>query len=204
MLFWKYTRVAALVFLSGVVASCQLFHTALPKYQLDKAAYAQADAAGTRILVSIFDQQAWLLDGEGRVLVRTGVSTGVPGHETPPGDFRVLEKLENKRSNMYGRYVDAGTGKVVVPKTWLHEGAPPEGTEYQGIEMPYWLRITWDGVGMHVGKFPRRTRCSFGCIRVHKGSQPLIYAKTRVGTPVRIVSGSVLAGLGHGKQPGDW
>ena len=38
-------------------------------------------------------QKAWLVDGQGRVLVETYVSTGVPGHETPLGRFEVLEKL---------------------------------------------------------------------------------------------------------------
>ncbi|MFK7909367.1 MAG: L,D-transpeptidase family protein [Akkermansiaceae bacterium] len=187
------------MFLSGMMSSCQLFQPHLSNYEVNKVAYDKADTGKTRILVSIFDQQAWLLDGEGKVLVRTGVSTGVPGHDTPVGDFSVLEKLKNKRSNKYGRYVDIETGKVIVPKTWLHEGSIPAGTKYQGIEMPFWLRITWDGVGMHVGKFPRRTRCSFGCIRAHKEAQPLIYAMTRVGTPVTIVSESKLAELGAGK-----
>lgn len=178
------------MFLASMVTSCQLIRWDNPRWKMSKARYKRADASETKVLISLHDQQAWLMDGDGRVLLTTEVSTGVPGHETPVGDFKVLEKLENKRSNRYGKYVDAETGAVVVPKTWLHEGPPPEGTVYQGIEMPYWMRLTWWGVGMHVGKFPSRTRCSFGCVRVFKDAQPWIYAKTRVGTPVEIVKES--------------
>ena len=169
--------------------SCQPFQAGANKidYSVNRGAYDRADPSKTRVLVSLKDQRAWLLDGDGEVLVRTDVSTGVPGHDTPVGHFRVLERQEDKRSNKYGRYVDVETGKVVVPKNWLHKGPKPKGTKYQGIEMPYWMRLTWYGVGMHVGKFPKNTRCSFGCIRVYDKSQPLIYAKTQMGTPVEIV-----------------
>ncbi|MCP5538105.1 MAG: L,D-transpeptidase [Akkermansiaceae bacterium] len=168
------------------MTSCQLFPKSDPSWQVNKQRYRQADASETRVVVSIHDQKAWLLDKQGRVVLKTDVSTGVPGHETPPGEHKVLEMLKDKRSNKYGKYVKEGSGKVVVPKTWLHEGPPPEGTVYEGIEMPYWMRLTWHGVGMHVGKFPKRTRCSFGCIRVYHKAQPLIYKKVTVGTSVTV------------------
>ena len=166
-----------------------------PSYEVDRALYEQASPQETRVRISFWDQKAWLLDGENRVLVETDISTGVPGHETPTGRFEVLEKRETKRSNRYGEYVNPRSGKVVA-KSWEWEGAPPAGTELRGISMPYWMRLTWDGVGMHVGEFPKRQRSSFGCIRVHEDAQPLIYAKTVVGTPVRIESGSLQQELG--------
>lgn len=174
-----------------MISSCQLFQKQEPSWQLNKKRYQQADASRTSIRVSIHDQKAWLLDGQGRVVLKTDISTGVTGHETPTGEHRVLEMLVDKQSNKYGKYVDGQTGKVIVPKTWLHQGAPPEGTVYEGISMPYWMRLTWQGVGMHVGKFPKRTRCSFGCIRVFRDAQPLIYKKVMVGTPVIVSSESL-------------
>ena len=104
----------------------------------------------------------------------------------------MLEKLEGNKSNRYGKYVDEMTGEVVVAKSWLHKGSPPVGTVYEGIAMPYWMRLTWWGVGMHVGKFPKHTRCSFGCIRVFRDAQPWIYRKTQVGTPVTVESRSLV------------
>jgi len=116
----------------------------------------------------------------------------VPGKETPEGVFSVLERLEEKRSNRYGRIVKKDTREVVIEKSWEHEGPLPEGTEYEGIEMPYWMRLTWDGVGMHVGKFKKRTLSSFGCIRVFEKAQPLIFAKTKKGTKVEVVPESLV------------
>lgn len=161
-----------------------------PGYRVDQRLYEAADPAETRIRMSYHDQKAWLLDGAGRSVLETDISTGVPGHETPFGTFAVLEKLEDKESNLYGQYVRPGSGKVVA-KTWMVEEAP-EGTVREGISMPYWMRLTWDGVGMHVGKFPKRKRSSFGCIRVFKNAQPLVFRKTVVGTPVVIEEGSLV------------
>ncbi len=181
-----YTKLVGVLFLASVMSSCQLFQKKEKDWQVNKKLYRQTDPSETKIRVSIHDQKAWLLDAQGRVILKTNVSTGVPGHETPTGKLTVLEKLENKRSNKYGKYVNAKTGEVVVPKTWLHKGPPPIGTVYQGIAMPYWMRLTYWGVGMHVGKFPPHTRCSFGCIRVFHKAQPLIYHKVQIGTPVTI------------------
>jgi len=84
-------------------------------------------------------------------------------------------KNEGKRSNRYGKYVDKDTKEVVVERAWEHTGPKPKGTVYQGILMPYWMRLTWYGIGMHVGKFDKRVRSSFGCIRVFEEAQPYIY-----------------------------
>ncbi len=45
----------------------------------------------------------------------------------------------------------------------------PEGAEYLGIARPYWLRLTDDGVGVHVGGFERGHCTSHGCIRCPRG-----------------------------------
>lgn len=180
-----------MMLLITTLVSCQWMPGGGPGYEVNKPLYRKADAEQTSVKISLWDQKAWLLDGEGRVILKTDVSTGVPDHETPTGTFAVLEKLEHKRSNLYGKYVDAKSRKVVVEKNWLHEGPPPAGTVYEGTDMPYWLRLTWDGVGMHVGGFPLRTRASFGCIRVYKKAQPLIYQKAKIGTPVTIFQKSL-------------
>lgn len=160
-------------------------------YQVDAQAYQKLKPEEATIKVSLWDQKAWLLNEAGQAVLVTDVSTGVPGKETPQGSFKVLERQEGKRSNRYGRYVDEVTRKVVIEKTWLHEGERPAGTIYEGIAMPYWMRLTWSGVGVHVGEFKKRTRCSFGCIRVYEPAQPKIYQKTQLGTPVEIVAESL-------------
>ena len=129
-----------------VLGGCFLGACSGPQYTVNRSLYRAANPEETEVKISFWDQKAWLLDGSGRVLVETDVSTGVPGHETPLGRFEVLEKLESKRSNRYGRYVKERSGRVVVAKAWEHEGPAPKGTVWQGISMPYWMRLTWDGI----------------------------------------------------------
>jgi len=179
-----------LVLLTVVLVSCG--NSTAPGYAKKFLKYRAAKPDETSMKISLWDQKAWLLNGAGEAILQTDVATGVPGKETPEGVFPVLERIEEKRSNRYGRIVNKETRKVVIGKSWEHEGPLPEGTEYEGIEMPYWMRLTWDGVGMHVGKFSKRTRCSFGCIRVFEGAQPLIFGKTQMGTRVEIVPESLV------------
>ena len=140
-----------------------------------------------RLQIDLAAQTASLLNRRGETVIETDISTGKPGHETPAGRFKVLEMLESKRSNLYGRYLDAITGQD-LGQSWTFD-SPPKGAIYEGFEMPYWMRLTHDGVGIHVGYVVPRTAVSFGCIRVPESVQPLIYEKCRVGTRVDIVPG---------------
>ena len=137
------------------------------------------------IEISLQEQKLLLLDAQGRVAIETDCSTGIPGRETPTGRFGIKEMIVDKRSNKYGKYVSKETGEVVVEKSW-EVSRKPAGTRYLGIAMPYWMRLTWDGVGIHVGAFPRGHRSSFGCIRMPEKVQPLVYKKSRVGMPVTV------------------
>lgn len=175
-----------------ILPSCQPVKTEEKRWNINEDLYQKAKSSETKLRISIQDQQAWLLDGQSRVLLKTEVSTGVTGRETPLGDFKVLERLVSKRSNRYGKYVHEDTGEVMVEKSWLQEGPLPKGAVFQGTAMPYWMRLTWWGVGMHVGKFPRRAISSFGCVRVYEEAQPLIFDKTQIGTPVSITSESLV------------
>lgn len=161
-------------------------------YHVKRSEYQKALPEETTLKISLWDQKAWLLNGSGEAILEADISTGVPGKDTPEGVYPILERLEDKRSNRYGRFVDVETRKIVVEKSWEHEGPPPEGTEYEGISMPHWMRLTWDGVGMHEGDFKKRTRASFGCIRVYPKAQSKIYAKTKLGTEVEIVPQSLM------------
>ena len=47
-----------------------------------------------------------------------------------------------------------------------------------------------------MGEFERRAR-QFGCVRVHKDAQPLIFSKVVVGTPIEIVEESLVAEMNN-------
>lgn len=182
---------------SVLVVSCGVTRDPnAPSYEVKRKLYEAVTPEESSIKISLWDQKAWLLNGAGEAVLQTDVATGVPGKETPTGVFPVLERLETKRSNRYGKLVDIKTREVVVAKAWEHEGPIPAGSEYEGIAMPYWMRLTWYGVGMHVGSFKKRTRSSFGCVRVFEDAQPLIFAKTQKGTKVEIVKESLVRKFG--------
>lgn len=51
--------------------------------------------------ISLSSQQAWLMSG-GRVIYGpTPITSGKPGHRTPPGTFQVLWKDRNHRSSIF-------------------------------------------------------------------------------------------------------
>ncbi|MEM7386779.1 MAG: L,D-transpeptidase family protein [Verrucomicrobiota bacterium] len=157
-----------------------------PWFWMDAEAVAQADPAGTRIEVSLSKQLAEVFDQDNEKIIVSDVSTGVPWKPTPLGTFSILEKRESKRSNLYGKIIDVRSGQVVVEKAESRRHVPGPGQEFQGTPMPYWMRLTWYGVGMHVGAFQRSVRSSHGCIRMPEGIQPSVFGVCRVGTPVTI------------------
>ena len=161
--------------------------TSSPRWKINEPVASQTDKL--RIDISLASSTAQLLTEDGAVLAEMDVSPGVPGHETPVGKFRVKEKLPVKRSNLYGQYVHPDSREVVVARAWEHKGPRPEGTVYQGIAMPFWLRVTDDGVGIHVGGFNRGQPSSHGCVRCPEEPQQFFWEKCRVGTPVHIHRG---------------
>lgn len=114
------------------------------------------------------------------------VATGKAGHSTPTGSFTVLEKVANKRSNLYGRIYDA-RGNVVVSDADTRIHNVPAGGRYVGAPMPYWMRLTGYGIGMHVGPIPNPGQpASHGCVRMPTEMARTLFEKVTVGTSVTI------------------
>lgn len=76
---------------------------------------------------------------------------------TPVGSYRILEKDIDHRSNLYH------------------------------VAMPYFMRLTYDGIGLHVGEV-FSSPVSHGCIRLHRADCVPLYHAAPIGTPVEIVS----------------
>ena len=51
--------------------------------------------------------------------------------------------------------------------------------------MPYWMRLTDTGVGIHVGYVPGRP-ASHGCIRLKRDTATQMFDVVKIGTPVVI------------------
>lgn len=143
-----------------------------------------------KVDISLTKSTAQLLTSDNTLLAEMDISPGMKGSATPLGTFRISEKMPLKRSNRYGQFVRPDTREVVVAKHWEHKGPKPPGTVYQGIAMPWWMRLTDYGVGMHVGGFVRGQPSSKGCIRAPEEGQRFFYQHCRIGTPVRIHQGN--------------
>lgn len=113
------------------------------------------------------------------------LSAGKEGHDTPAGNYPILQKEINHRSNLYGSFVDSTTG-VVVKRDAGSKDAAPAGTVFKGALMPYFLRLTHDGIGLHIGDLPGYN-ASHGCIRLPGPFARLLYDEVAIGTPVTVM-----------------
>jgi hypothetical protein len=119
----------------------------------------------------------------GRLVGVSAISSGREGFDTPPGNYKIIQKDLNHASNLYGDYVDAA-GNVVVKNVDVKKDVAPAGTKFRGSPMPFFMRIT-AGVGMHQGFLPG-VPDSHGCIRMPEKMARLYWDNAPVGTPVAV------------------
>ena len=135
--------------------------------------------------ISLNDQRGLLLV-DGAIAMDYPVATGKKSHPTPAGSYTILAKEKKYASNLYGKITDA-EGTVVVADADSRTDPIPEGGKFEGASMPYWMRLTTSGVGLHVGYVPGRP-ASHGCIRLRNDTAQKLFALTKIGTPVVIAS----------------
>jgi lipoprotein-anchoring transpeptidase ErfK/SrfK len=137
------------------------------------------------IVVNLTEQRAYFYQGQKLVGVAL-VATGREGFGTPAGNYKIIEKLVEKRSNLYGINYDVD-GNVVHEAADSRLHPPPPGGRFEGADMPYWMRLTKSGIGMHQGPIPvPGSPASHGCIRVSKLVVQDFFANAPLNTPVRI------------------
>ena len=146
--------------------------------------YDDGGPGEVRIRIDLTEQRAFYTRG-GRDIGWSYVATGKEGHGTPSGSYRITEKIVDKYSGSYG-WIEDEWGNVTngdaTPRTRV-----PAGERYVPAPMPYWMRITGYGIGMHAGVIPKPGEtASHGCIRLPKELAPVLFESVRVGTPVTI------------------
>ena len=186
------TIVVAAVALAGL-ARAQLFGPKMKKpgemiqkqapMKVNQDLLKQATPDTAHIVVSIPKQRAYLMIRE-EIVADAPVSSGKRGHESPRGHMRVLEKDPNHHSTLYGDFVD-GSGRIVRGGVSARIDSAPSGTHFAGAAMKWFLRLTEDGVGMHIGILPGYP-ASHGCIRESVDGAKLFYDHAKVGTPVDV------------------
>ncbi|MGL4401142.1 MAG: L,D-transpeptidase [Luteolibacter sp.] len=163
--------------------------TAEPTYPKTLTAWKNEDvlsrtnAENSSIRISLKMQRGFLMNGE-EVAIDYPISSGVPSRPTPPGTYYILEKIVDKSSNKYGKIYDA-SGSVVNSDADSTLHPIPEGGRFQGAPMRYWMRLTNDGIGHHIGPLPKSRRpASHACIRGPSATMPVVYSKVKPGTRV--------------------
>lgn len=137
------------------------------------------------ISISLGEQKARIFRG-GKQVGWTYVATGKSSHPSPRGSFRILEKIADKHSNKYGMIVNA-SGDIIDSDATASRESIPSGGRFMGAPMPYWMRITSWGVGMHAGPIPDPGYpASHGCIRFPLEMAQTLFSVVEVGTPVTI------------------
>jgi lipoprotein-anchoring transpeptidase ErfK/SrfK len=154
-----------------------------PPLKVNQSLLRQATPDNVHVVVSLPKQRAYLMIGE-QIVADSPISSGKPGHSTPTGNFSVLEKDPDHRSTIYGDYVDS-SGRVVRAGISAKIDSAPSGTHYVGAPMTWFMRLTGEGVGMHVGILPGYA-ASHGCIRMPSDGAKLFYDNVKVGTPVNV------------------
>jgi lipoprotein-anchoring transpeptidase ErfK/SrfK len=151
--------------------------------RVDQVLLGKTSTDDVHIIVSLGKQRAYLMVGE-QIVIDSPISSGKLGHTSPGGSMRILEKDPNHHSSLYGDFVDS-SGRIVRAGVSMHIDAAPSGTHFQGAEMKWFMRLTDEGVGMHVGILPGYP-ASHGCIRMPSDAAKLFYDRVKIGTPVEV------------------
>lgn len=154
--------------------------------------YDDGGAGRVTVRISLTDQIAEFKRGD-RDIGWCYVATGKEGHSTAPGSYKITEKIVDKYSNRYGWHEDE-FGNVTNSDARSRDKVP-EGMTYVPAPMPFWMRLTSYGVGMHGGVIPQPGEpASHGCIRIPKDFVPTLYDAVVVGTPVVITHAPSMRG----------
>ena len=154
-----------------------------PPLKVNQSLLKQATPDNVHVVVSLPKQRAYLMIGE-QIVADSPISSGKPGHSTPSGNFSVLEKDPDHRSSIYGDFVDR-SGRTVRSGISAKADSAPSGTHYVGAPMRWFMRLTGEGVGMHVGILPGYP-ASHGCVRMSADGAKLFYDTVKIGTKVDV------------------
>ncbi len=142
-------------------------------------------AGAPSIVINLSKQTSSFYKGDKLVGV-SAISSGREGFDTPAGNYKILQKNIDHKSNLYGDFVDAA-GTVVVANVDAKKDPCPAGAHFAGAPMPYFMRLSNAGVGMHQGFLPG-VPDSHGCIRMPEKMAKIYWANAPLGTPVSVIN----------------
>lgn len=154
------------------------------KYNADQVSYWDGDgmSGSASVTIDLSDQKAYFYKG-GALAGVSALSTGDEKHPTKTGNFKIFEKDQWHKSNLYGDFVD-GAGNVVMANIDVTKDKPPAGTRFEGSKMHHFMRFS-GGIGMHEGFLPGYP-ASHGCVRMPAHMAAIFYNNVVKGTPVTV------------------
>ncbi len=157
-------------------------HTAL--YNADQVSYWDGDgmSGAPSITIDLSDQKAYFHKG-GALAGVSALSTGNEKHATKPGNFKITQKDQWHKSNLYGDFVD-DAGTVVIANVDVTKDKAPPGARFEGSKMHHFMRFV-GGIGMHEGFLPGYA-ASHGCVRMPGHMAAIFYNNVTTGTPVTV------------------
>jgi hypothetical protein len=163
-------------------ASNAVPHSAM--YSADQDSYWDGDSISgpASIIIDISDQKAYFYKG-GTLAGVSALSTGDERHATKTGNFKIFEKDQWHKSNLYGDFVDSA-GNVVQANVDVTKDKAPPGTRFEGSKMHHFMRFV-GGIGMHEGFLPGYP-ASHGCVRMPPHMAAIFYNNVSKGTPVTV------------------
>ena len=142
---------------------------------------ASAMHLGTRVIINLSEQRAYLIEG-GKVSLISPIASGKPGWSTPTGNFSVIRKDIDHRSQSFGEVID-GSGRMTNSNATPGTHVPP-GSHYQPAPMPYYMEFS-QAIGMHAGYLPGYP-ASHGCVRMPRDLAERFFERVNIRTPVKV------------------
>ena len=137
--------------------------------------------SGTRVIINLSEQRAYLIE-KGKVSLVSPIASGKPGWSTPTGNFSVISKDIDHRSQSFGLIID-GSGRIASSDATPSTHVPP-GSHYLPAPMPYYMQFT-TAIGMHAGYLPGYP-ASHGCVRMPRDLAERFFERVNTRTPVTV------------------
>lgn len=102
----------------------------------DSVSYWEGDSVTgpARIVIDVSDQRAYFYKGSQLVGV-SKVSSGRDGFDTPQGDFKIIQKNKDHRSNLYGNYLWPN-GEIAMKDIDVTKDKKPAGPGSRDLPCP--------------------------------------------------------------------
>jgi lipoprotein-anchoring transpeptidase ErfK/SrfK len=178
------TRVLVSIFFASLATGCAYHQgvVAFPPAPVEIGSISGPTMrSGTRVIINLSEQRAYLIEG-GKVSLVSPIASGKPGWSTPTGSFSVISKDIDHRSQSFGLIID-GLGRIAsssaTPGTHV-----PSGFHYQPAPMPYYMEFT-AAIGMHAGYLPGYP-ASHGCVRMPRDLAERFFERVNIRTPVTV------------------